>query len=116
MSTKEKAPNHIELLGRSSTARDSIHSLTDTLQNFSPSENETKKKKITESLSFDWRTSIPTLPVLSWIKGYTKDDFRADVTAGLSVAVLLIPQSMAYAQLADLPPRYGLYSSVVPVR
>jgi len=115
MSTKEKAPNHIELLGRSSTARDSIHSLTDTLQNFSPSENEIKKKKLTESISFDWRTSIPTLPVLSWIKGYTKDDFRADVTAGLSVAVLLIPQSMAYAQLADLPPRYGLYSSVVPV-
>lgn len=114
--TREQAANHIELLGRSSTARESIHSFSETLQNFSPVEDkDAHKKKLSDYATFDWRTSIPTLPVLSWIKNYSKDLLQTDVTAGLSVAVLLIPQSMAYAQLADLPPRFGLYSSVVPI-
>lgn len=115
MSSKELPPNHIQLLGRSSTARESVHSISDTLQNFSPSESERQKKKLTDYATFDWRTSIPTIPALDWIKDYNRDLLRADVTAGLSVAVLLVPQSMAYAQLADLPPRFGLYSSIVPV-
>ena len=38
-----------------------------------------------------------------------------DLIAGFSVGVLLLPQSMAYAHLADLPSRYGLYSSTVPL-
>ncbi|NNK05602.1 MAG: hypothetical protein HKP21_13710, partial [Xanthomonadales bacterium] len=40
-----------------------------------------------------------------------KDVLRADFIAGLTVALVLIPQSMAYAQLAGLPPYYGLYAS-----
>ena len=40
---------------------------------------------------------------------------RADVVAGLTVALVLVPQSMAYAQLAGLPPQYGLYASFLPV-
>jgi len=39
---------------------------------------------------------------------------RADAVAGLTVALVLIPQSMAYAQLAGLPPYYGLYASLLP--
>jgi SulP family sulfate permease len=39
---------------------------------------------------------------------------RADFMAGLTVALILIPQSMAYAQLAGLPPYYGLYASLMP--
>jgi len=113
--SKDLPPNHIQLLGRSSTARDSIHSISDTLQNFSPSESERRRKTFSDYATFDWRTSIPNIPALEWIKDYDLNLLQADVTAGLSVAVLLVPQSMAYAQLADLDPRYGLYSSIVPV-
>ena len=56
------------------------------------------------------------LPFLSWI-GEVKDPnvLRADVIAGITVALVLIPQSMAYAQLAGLPPYFGLYISFLPV-
>lgn len=39
---------------------------------------------------------------------------KADTVAGLTVGVLLIPQALAYAQLAHLPPVYGLYTSIMP--
>jgi SulP family sulfate permease len=42
-------------------------------------------------------------------------DFRADLIAGISVAMILVPQAMAYAQLAGLPPVYGLYAACVPL-
>lgn len=50
-------------------------------------------------------------PFLTWMKGYTFDFFRSDLVAGITVAVVLIPQSMAYAILAGLPPIYGLYAA-----
>jgi SulP family sulfate permease len=53
------------------------------------------------------------LPFLPWLKGYTRAKFRRDFGAGLTVAVVLIPQAMAYAMLAGLPPVYGLYAAVV---
>lgn len=53
-------------------------------------------------------------PFLIWFKNYTVSDLRADALAGLTVALVLIPQSMAYAQLAGLPPYYGLYASFLP--
>lgn len=53
-------------------------------------------------------------PFLAWFKGYRGSDLRADALAGLTVALVLIPQSMAYAQLAGLPPYYGLYASFLP--
>ena len=43
-----------------------------------------------------------------------REVLRADAMAGLTVALILIPQSMAYAQLAGLPPHYGLYASLLP--
>src|SRR5690606_38250259 len=42
-------------------------------------------------------------------------DLRGDVSAGLTVGIMLIPQGMAYAMLAGLPPIYGLYASLVPL-
>jgi len=55
-------------------------------------------------------------PFLSWISELKNPDIlRADVIAGLTVALVLVPQSMAYAQLAGLPPQYGLYASFLPV-
>jgi len=53
-------------------------------------------------------------PFISWFKNYDKSSFQADGLAGLTVALVLIPQSMAYAQLAGLPPYYGLYASFLP--
>jgi MFS superfamily sulfate permease-like transporter len=53
-------------------------------------------------------------PFLSWVKGYNGESFRLDAVAGLTVALVLIPQSMAYAQLANLPPYYGLYAAFLP--
>ena len=53
-------------------------------------------------------------PFLNWFP-MTKEGIRADVMAGITVALFLIPQSMAYAELAGLPAYYGLYASVIPV-
>jgi len=54
------------------------------------------------------------LPFLAWFKGYSPDTFRHDLIGGVTVALVLIPQSMAYAQLAGLPPYYGLYAAFIP--
>ncbi|EFK06109.1 sulfate permease [delta proteobacterium NaphS2] len=53
-------------------------------------------------------------PFLGWFKGYDVASFRTDLISGLTVALVLIPQSMAYAQLAGLPPYFGLYASFLP--
>lgn len=53
------------------------------------------------------------LPFLSWIRDYDMRKFGADAIAGLTVAVILVPQGMAYAMLAGLPPVYGLYAGLV---
>lgn len=54
-------------------------------------------------------------PFLTWLLHYRKADLKGDITAGLTVAVMLIPQGMAVAMLAGLPPIIGLYASVVPL-
>ncbi|HZV70755.1 MAG TPA: solute carrier family 26 protein [Saprospiraceae bacterium] len=50
-----------------------------------------------------------------WLSNYKRSDFKPDLIAGLTVGVMLIPQAMAYAMLAGLPPIYGLYASTVPL-
>ncbi len=50
-----------------------------------------------------------------WIKHYRRELFTTDLIAGLTVTVLVIPQSLAYALLAGLPPQAGLYVSIFPV-
>lgn len=50
-----------------------------------------------------------------WLKYYRADKLSGDLTAGLIVTVMLIPQSLAYAMLAGLPPEIGLYASVLPL-
>jgi len=54
------------------------------------------------------------LTVFSWPAAYKIDSLKADILAGLTVALVLIPQSLAYAELAGLPPYYGLYASFLP--
>lgn len=54
------------------------------------------------------------IPFFGWIRTYSTEHLKMDFMAGLTVALVLIPQSMAYAQLAGLPPYYGLYASFLP--
>ncbi len=55
------------------------------------------------------------LPILCWLPSYKREDLASDITAGTIVAIMLIPQSMAYALLAGLPPQMGLYASILPL-
>lgn len=55
------------------------------------------------------------LPFLNWLENYQVKNLKADGLAGLTVAILLIPQGMAYALLAGMPPIYGLYAGLVPL-
>jgi SulP family sulfate permease len=55
------------------------------------------------------------LPFLQWLTNYKKAYFLKDLMAGLTVGIVLIPQGMAYAMIAGLPPVYGLYASLFPV-
>jgi SulP family sulfate permease len=54
------------------------------------------------------------LPFLSWWPRVSRESMRVDAMAGLTVALVAIPQSLAYAQLAGLPPYYGLYAALIP--
>ncbi len=54
------------------------------------------------------------LPILEWLPNYKKEWLKGDVVAGLTVGVMLIPQGIAYALIAGLPPIYGLYTALVP--
>lgn len=55
------------------------------------------------------------LPFLKWAKSYNKNTFLDDVIAALVISIMLIPQSLAYAMLAGLPPQAGLYASLLPL-
>ncbi|MGB3150700.1 MAG: sulfate permease [Maribacter sp.] len=55
------------------------------------------------------------LPFLIWIADYKKTYFLKDLLAGLTVGIVLVPQGMAYAMIAGLPPVYGLYASLFPI-
>lgn len=50
-----------------------------------------------------------------WLRRYSREALWGDLAAGLTVGVMLIPMSMAYAVLAGVPPIYGLYASLVPL-
>jgi sulfate permease, SulP family len=55
----------------------------------------------------------PFVPALGWIRAYKAKDFPTDLAAGLSLAAFAIPESLAYASLAQLPPVTGLYCYLV---
>ncbi len=54
------------------------------------------------------------LPILDWLPNYQKDWFKSDFGAGLTIGIMLIPQGIAYAMIAGLPPIYGLYTAMIP--
>ncbi|GAB5428578.1 MAG: solute carrier family 26 protein [Devosia indica] len=55
------------------------------------------------------------VPILNWGRRYSKSQFGRDFTAAVIVTIMLIPQSLAYALLAGLPPEVGLYASILPL-
>ncbi len=55
------------------------------------------------------------LPFTEWLWHYSPTDLPGDAVAGVIVAIMLVPQSMAYALLAGLPPQTGLYASILPL-
>ncbi|MFK8058793.1 MAG: SulP family inorganic anion transporter [Polaribacter sp.] len=54
------------------------------------------------------------IPILEWLPNYNKSLFKGDLVAGITVGIILIPQGIAYALIAGLPPIYGLYCALVP--
>ena len=55
------------------------------------------------------------IPAIDWMSNYKSSDLKGDIAAGLTVGVMLIPQGMAYAMIAGMPPIYGLYASTLPL-
>ena len=54
------------------------------------------------------------IPILEWLPNYNKSLFKDDLVAGIIVGIILIPQGIAYALIAGLPPIYGLYCALAP--
>lgn len=61
------------------------------------------------------RSLASHIPLIHVVKGYKRDNLSGDLIAGVIVAIMLIPQGMAYALLAGLPPQHGLYASMLPL-
>jgi SulP family sulfate permease len=56
-----------------------------------------------------------TSPMLQWGRDYDRDTLTSDLVAAVIVTIMLIPQSLAYALLAGLPPEMGIYASIAPI-
>ena len=54
------------------------------------------------------------IPILEWLPNYQSSRFNGDLIAGITVGIILIPQGIAYALIAGLPPIYGLYCALLP--
>jgi len=65
-------------------------------------------------LARGWRV-VRFLPIFEWLPRYGRDAIAGDLMAGAVVAIMLVPQSMAYAMIAGLPLQVGLYASILPL-
>ncbi len=54
------------------------------------------------------------IPILQWLPNYKRSWLKSDLFAGMTIGVILIPQGIAYAIIAGLPPIYGLYTAMIP--
>ncbi|KAK6916046.1 SLC26A/SulP transporter domain [Dillenia turbinata] len=72
-----------------------------------PFKDQTRSRKFVLGLQ-------TVFPILQWCTEYNFTKFKGDLIAGLTIAILCIPQDIGYAKLANLKPQYGLYTSFVP--
>ncbi|XP_054282437.1 sodium-independent sulfate anion transporter-like [Macrosteles quadrilineatus] len=61
--------------------------------------------------AFTRKNLYKRVPILGWLPNYTSEDAISDLVAGVTVGLTVIPQGIAYANVAGIPPQYGLYSS-----
>jgi MFS superfamily sulfate permease-like transporter len=61
------------------------------------------------------RWAVIYFPILDWGRRYDRSVLTSDLLAAVIVTIMLIPQSLAYAMLAGLPPQVGLYASILPL-
>ena len=54
------------------------------------------------------------IPILQWLPAYERESLRPDIMAGLTLAAFTVPEAIAYAELARLPAKTGLYAAIVP--
>jgi SulP family sulfate permease len=60
--------------------------------------------------SHRWPSGLP-----AWLSRYRSDQYSGDISAGIVVAIMLVPQSLAYAMLAGVPPQMGIFASIAPL-
>lgn len=73
---------------------------------------DTKPTGSSSNRTYRWHQFFP---LIGWLSHYRRDTFISDAVAGVIVAIMLVPQGMAYAFLAGLPPQMGLYAGIVPL-
>jgi hypothetical protein len=61
------------------------------------------------------RRLASVFPAIEWLSTYRRSGLTSDFMAGITVTIMLIPQSLAYALLAGLPPQIGRYASILPL-
>lgn len=87
------------------------HEATTFLQGPCSQNEEDAKRTCAQQVEASARAA---LPIMGWLPKTSKEGFKADLIAGLTVGVMVIPQSMSYASIAGLDLVYGLYASFVP--
>ena len=79
-----------------------------------PNEQRSSGPALCEVRNFVLRQVTKHVPLLTWTRNVTLKTLRVDMIAGLTVGVMVIPQSMSYANIAGLPYIYGMYAACVP--
>jgi SulP family sulfate permease len=80
-----------------------------------PAESTSAPREAPETIPSGPTGIARVLPIVGWSRHYPRPLLRGDLAAGLTVAVMLIPQGMAYASLAGMPPVTGLYAAIVGI-
>ncbi|CAN4105919.1 unnamed protein product [Withania somnifera] len=120
--------NSIDLASSSSPSPTSISTGSSRSVKIIPLEHPSAKSSSSSSSSFvsKWKTKVKRMtwkewiefffPCYRWMRTYKVGEYlQADLMAGITVGVMLVPQSMSYAKLAGLQPIYGLYSGFIPI-
>lgn len=61
-----------------------------------------------------WEMTQMRLPIINWAQKITRSSLQADLVAGMTVCIMVVPQSMSYADIAGMPYIYGLYATLIP--